>query len=179
LYNILLETEGDDLTYICSLNKNLRHLCQNKNIWIDKLSLNQLPTNLLDDKPINVTWLQQYQKIVSSNQKTKNILNHYENHNLLECDKILELNLDRIHLYHILPYSILNMILKIKKGQEENWINFENNTFTYLSYENNILHGKKTIPLTRQQIYNLLFNLFYYNLDNKLKNEKGFSYKLI
>lgn len=173
-YHILLYSEDQNLNHICTLNRTTNKICQRKNIWIDKLNLKNLPTHFLDDKPSYTNWLNEYQKIVTADIKTKNLLKKInierQKFNNQYARNIFSIDLPRkmSELYNILlPY----MIEKLNKMMIDTIISIyidviqKNLVFNNYNRDGYIFD---ILPLSDNQLYTIIFNLYYNNYNVKL-----------
>jgi hypothetical protein len=101
-YNILLKSEGAELFNLCTMNSSMRNLCQNKNIWIDKLKLNNIPTYMLEEIPYSSSWLKEYKKIIIADYNTKLLLR--------KNPILFNIKLQKEYLLTILPQYIVEKI---------------------------------------------------------------------
>jgi hypothetical protein len=149
-YNILLKSEGNELFNLCTMNSTMRSLCQNKNIWIDKLKLNNVSTYILEQIPYSSSWLKEYQKIMIANYNTKIVLN--------KNPITFNINLTREELEHILPYYIIEQMNSISKRRV--YIFIKGYTLYYFFYDK--VASRYKIKLSPYDLEQIIFKTYYY-----------------
>src|SRR5436189_5447844 len=73
LYNILLHADIDTIKNICLLNKTIRLLCGDNNLWHNKFQLNNLPIVTSDMSNV-IAWIIEYTKVSNANKLSKDII---------------------------------------------------------------------------------------------------------
>ena len=75
LYQILLQTDINDMENVCLINKNTIKICHNVHFWIDKLNKDHINYDL--PLPTNLNDIIQYYKIKKAIPITQSIINTY------------------------------------------------------------------------------------------------------
>ena len=191
-YNILLQSNADDLSNICYTNKMTKQICDNKQFWVDKgLSLDKINiSSKISDRikllKINDLVNNLIQLFIDEYKITKYFIG-------LFIYFIDEINPDVKQLLPFLTYEITQLDQRIEEyietlsdedeiGQIEQKIYirlFENNDITLHYYYEDINGDEIDLidsGLTMEQLKDFLIRLFFYHSRIDIQDDNNNSY---
>ncbi len=159
-YEILLNSDIEDIDNLCMINKSFNNICQSKYFWIDKFNKDKLP--LIKKHNKTVDWVIEYKKVLYVINRVNNVLMDLNNHdktiiNLKYVKQDISFLYDNNHIENYLPYDLIITFKNNEYFMEYREVHSANR-YAARYYNNN----PTTIKiLNENEIKDLLIKLFY------------------
>jgi hypothetical protein len=166
LTNILLLSDIDTITSMCLTSKNISNLCHDKNFWVSKFNMDNIPLLYINEPTNMKQWIKEYKKIKNASITANKVLNILKVENA-DIDYILLKFENNEPITTLLPISFQNIINLNNKDTQEIAISYIGNNDTKIIYS---LYDKDTdneIVTVSQKISDItikkiLTSLIYY-----------------
>lgn len=167
-YSILINSDIDTIKSECFLNKTYYKICNNSYFWIEKFKNDKLHI-ITNGSNIN-EWIEEYNNVSLSIKETyltmlKLINGKQYTVKLTSINDYSELSFLNVYQHQLYtPYDII-----INYNKNLAMFNIEHRQVHSVNkYANKYVPGKiYTIILDENELYNLLFNIYYYINHNK------------
>ena len=189
MFNLLLNSEIDNLKILYQTNKIANQICNNDFFWITKLSHNNIPI-IYDEQPNNyIKWVKYYKDIQHTQLKIENIINIVLNEDFDIDYNILKVRVRDYEILHLLPidHLLYNKLknLDLKQSYQDLRIKILDDDQYYISYvvyydmPNDNFYKDEfifTITTTKKEILQFLTKILYFCPGINITDKNGDSY---
>lgn len=189
LFNILLQSNINNIKNYCLLSTISKNICNDKNFWLTKFKIDNIPI-LYDIIPSTLSqWIKEYTKVLYTQNLSKGLIKVLQEEFLIEQTVTVKIIFDtNDDIINLLPNHLTNKIINNKNynniNREEQVIKIGiddydlKDTFLYYTlydvFANQLIN--KSIMLPYKQLSDLLFKILYYYPDIDIRDKNNYSF---